>query len=427
MVTGTVRNLSLAFRVPAYRWMWASSFFGANGFMSVMLAQGWLILELTNSPFMVGLAPGLGGAANMVFSPIGGVLADRLNRRMVLIASQATTALITLALGLLTVAHLVEVWHILLASVFQGFYRGLQGPARSSLMYDVVGREAVMNAMAGQFLAFHGASTLGPTAAGFLMAAFGPGLVFLIVSGLLFVSALALLPLPHFPRPRIASRSIWQDLREGVRFALHDRSVRTVLGVILFTEGLGFSARSMFPVVARDLLNAGPAVLGLLSTLWGVGGIVGAVTLSSLGDIRPKGWVFIGAACGFGACLLAFSFSRNVPLSLALLLLTGCFGTTYDTMATTLLQTLSPDAFRGRILGLYSLLISGVSLGALAMGTVANIWNVTAAIAGGGTAVTLNALRVVPSARFLGERASAKAPAVDAGEHHPETSPSAKR
>ena len=397
----------MAFRVPAYRWMWSSSFLAANGFISFMLAQGWLMLELTNSPLMVGLAPGLGGVAQMVASPIGGVLADRVSRRTMLVITQAATASAILVLGLLTIIDLVHVWHILVASIFHGLNRGLQGPARASLMYDLVGRRAVMNAMAGQFLAFHGASAIGPLGAGFLMASFGTGPVFLGVSAFLFVSALLLLPLPRLPRTLRRPDSFWQNLTEGVRFTLHDRAIRTVMWTILFTESLGFSSRSMFPVVARDLFDAGPIVLGLFSTFWGIGGIVTGITLSGLARIRSKGWVFMGAAFGFGLLLLLFSFSRSLPLSLALLLLAGGFGFTYDTMASTLIQTLAPEAMRGRVMGLYGILLSGFSIGALLMGAVANVLGVTTAIASGGAAVSVNALRVAPAARLIEDRSSA--------------------
>ncbi|MBI2935364.1 MAG: MFS transporter, partial [Chloroflexi bacterium] len=292
-------------------------------------------------------------------------------------------------------------------------------------MYDLVGREAVMNAKAGQFIAFHGASIFGPFAAGFLLGAFGFGPIFLGVSGLIFVASLLLLALPSLPKIARPAGSVWQNLREGLAFALHDRPIRTVILVVLFTESLGYSSRSMFPVVARDVLHAGPAVLGLLSALWGIGGLIGAIGISSFGYVRPKGWVFLGSAFGFGAFLLLFAFSRSLPLSLVLLLLAGGFGVIYDTMASTLLQTLAPDAMRGRVMGLYSFVVSGFSLGALVMGTVAKLWGVTAAIAGGGGIVSVNALQLIPVARLIGERSAVGSGLSPASEDSPAGSPAA--
>jgi len=421
MSHGFWERLSLAFRIPGYRWIWGSSFFAASGFMTSTLVQGWLILELTDSPLMVGLAPALGGMVNMAVSPFGGVLADRLNRRSLLIFCQSLGAAIFLALGLLTAFDIIQLWHLLVASTLQGANQGLQQPARSSLMYDLVGRRAVMNAMAGQFMAFHGAGVIGSFVAGLLLASFGAGPVFLGVSGLVSLAAFLLTRLPNVPRTQTASGSFWGNLREGLGYTVHDKPIRAVMSVILLTETLGFSSRSMFPVVARDVLHAGPVVLGLLSTLWGVGGMVSSILLSAAGNIRPKGWVFMGSAVGFGALLVLFAVSRSVPLSLAAALLAGGCGVVYDTLANTLLQTLSPDVMRGRVMGLYSVLISGFSLGALVMGSLASLWGVTAAIAAGGGAVSLNALRAMPSARLVGER-SALEPGTPGG--GPERSPS---
>ncbi|MBI2936278.1 MAG: MFS transporter [Chloroflexi bacterium] len=402
-------RLFLAFRAPAYRWLWSSQFLDVNGLWSFMLAQGWLILELTDSPLMVGLAPGVSGVVNLVSSSFGGVLADRLNRRTLLIVCQGTVALIILALGLLTVTGLVQVWHILLAATLQGISRGLQGPVRNSLMYDVVGRQAVMHAMAGVFLAGNAAKVIGPLGAGFLIGAFGAGPVFLGVSGFLFLATLLLLPLPHPTRPLPTAGSLWENFAAGLSFALHDRPIRTVMWVIPFTEGLGFGSQTMFPVVARDMLHAGPVTLGLLSASWGIGAVVATIALSSLGFIKPKGWVFMGATFGFGLLLLAFSFSRLLPLSLALLFVVGGFGVTYDTMGSTLLQTMAPDTMRGRIMGLYGVATSGFSLGAFTLGAMANVWGVAVAIAIGGGVVSANVLRMAPVARIAGERSAVPA------------------
>ena len=408
MSQGFWERLFLAFRIPGYRWIWSSSFFAASGFMTSTLVQGWLILELTDSPLMVGLAPALGGVVNMAVSPFGGVLADRLNRRSLLIFCQSFGAAIFLALGLLTAFDIIQLWHLLAASTLQGANQGVQQPARSSLMYDLGGRRAVMNAMAGQFMAFHAAGVIGSFVAGLVLASFGAGPVFLGVSGLVSLAAFLLTRLPNVPRTQTASGSFWGNLGEGLGYTMHDKPIRAVMSVILLTETLGFSSRSMFPVVARDVLHAGPVVLGLLSTVWAVGGITSSLVLSGIGSIRPKGWVFMGAASCFGAMLLLFALSRSVPLSLALALLAGGCGTIYDTLANTLLQTLSPDSMRGRVMGLYSVLISGFSVGALVMGSLASLWGATAAIAAGGGTVSLNALRAMPAARLVGERSAAE-------------------
>ena len=397
----------MAFRVPQYRWLWTSFFFNSSGFMSFQLAQGWFLLVRTDSPLMVGLSPALAGVANLAVSPLAGVLADRWNRRNILIVCQSVMAALVLALGLLAITDLVRVWHILLVSSVLGVFRGLENPARHTLMYDVVGRGVLLNAMAGQYLATSLAAALGGLGAGSLLAVFGPGTVLLTIGGYFLLAMLLLLRMPNPPRAAPPPGSVWRNFKEGVGFALHDRPILTVMWVILITESLGFSARTMFPVATRNLLDSGPFVLGLLMTLWAIGGIIGAIILSSFGDFQRKGWVFMGAAFAFGASLVLFAFSHNLSLSLMLAILAGAFGVTYDILATTLLQALSPEAMRGRVMGLYTLLVSGFSLGSLLIGTVAKFFGITTAIASGGATVSITALGGTPMAQAIGERSAA--------------------
>ncbi len=399
----------MAFRIPAYRWMWTSNVLATNASRAFDMTQGWLIFELTDSPLMVGLAAGLAGAANLTSSPVAGVLSDRLDRRMLVMASMAVQALVILVLGLLVVTDRIELWHIMAAALVSGMDRAFYGPVRASLVYDVVGREAMMNAMAGQFLAVHGTSAVGPLAAGALLATIGAGPVFLAVAALIVVATGLMVPIGKPPPPRGLSGSFLQNFRDGVNFAVRDRLIRTIMLTIVITETLSFPARTMFPVVAVDILHAGPFVLGLLWALWGVGGTISALTLSSLGNVRNKGWLFMSGAFGLGLMLLLFAFSRSILLSLALLFMAGVFAVIYDTMATTLLQLLAADRMRGRVMGLYGMLISGVSLGALLLGAAASAFGVTAAIASGGATVSLNSLRVGPVARLIAERSSSRA------------------
>ena len=374
--------------------------------MPFRMGQGWLILEMTNSPFMVGLAPGLGSVASMLLSPFGGVLVDRLDRRVLLMLSQIIMGSAMFILGVLAVTDRVEIWHILVVTMVHQVMMGLQIAARDTLMYDVVGRGRLMNAMALQSLSTHSASVFGPLGAGFLMATAGAGPLFLVIGSIVFLSAVLLLPVSSLVKTVRPVGSVWRNLKEGIDLTLHDRPIRTVMWTVLVTDGLGYSSSAMFPVVTRDILHAGPVVLGLLSTFRGIGGIIGGLILSGLGDIKPKGWVFMGAALAFGAFLLLFAFSRTLPLSLSLILVAGASSTAYETMAHTLLQTMAPEAMRGRIMGLYSLVVSGIGFGALGMGAVASWLGVTWAIAGGGGTLVLNALSRFPMARSIGERSA---------------------
>ena len=164
-----------------------------------------------------------------------------------------------------------------------------------------------------------------------------------------------------------ASGSLLNNLRQGISTTYGDRRLRTIMTAVFLTETLAFSATSMFPIIARDVLLAGPVVLGLLPTFRGIGGVIGAITVSSFGDIKYKGWTMIVANIILGCLLIIFAFSNNLPVSLFLILLSGACGTTFSTMATTLIQTLAPDNMRGRVMGIHGFIISGLGLGGILM------------------------------------------------------------
>lgn len=375
--------------------------------MAYNLGQGWLILELTNSPLLVGLAPGLSGLTSLVTSIWGGVLADRLNRKHVLIGGHIVLATTLLSLGLLEIMAVLEPWHIMLAAMAQGLIRGTQYPARNSLTYDIVGRERVQNAIGGQFMATNAAFVIGPLIAGFVLVSAGAGNLFLALGGIALVAILMLVRVGNAPRTQQQRpTSIWEDLKEGATFAIHDRATKGMLTVVAVTESVGFATLFMLPVVVRDLLHADAVVLGLVTALWGVGGVSSTLVISVIGDIHHKGRVFIGASALLGFALLAFSFSRNLPLSLCLVFLAGAAGAIYDTMGNTLSQTIAPESLRGRVAGFYSFMISGVQLGSFGMGAVAEFRGIAFAVGLGGSLVASNALRLAPLARRLTERSS---------------------
>ncbi len=413
----------VAFQVPAYRWLWGSALLTTSAFISYNLGQGWLLLEMTGSPFLVGLAAGLSGFTALLTSIWGGVLADRLDRRRVLMAGQMIMAVILVSLGLLAVADVIRTWHIMLAATVYGIVRGTHLPARNSLTFDIVGRDRVQNAIGGQFMAANAAFIVGPLVAGFVLDGAGVGTLFLALSGVAVLAMAALSRVIAPPRERSSATAMWADLKEGAGFAFRDRPTRMMLMVVAFTESVGFATLFMLPVVVRDLLDADAVTLGLLTSLWGVGGVTATLAISALGDIYDKGRVFVGAAIAFGVFLLIFSFSRSLPLSLALIFLAGGAGSIYDTMGNTLAQTIAPEAMRGRVSGFYTLMMSGVQIGAFGMGGVAEVRGIAFAVGLGGSIVAGNAIRLAPLARRLTERSAmqSRAGSPGAGPDVPQT------
>ncbi|SVB13722.1 uncharacterized protein METZ01_LOCUS166576, partial [marine metagenome] len=385
-------RLTLAFRIPAFRWIWASSLAGAAGFQPFMIGQGWLLWELTASPFMVGLAPALGAASNLLLNPFWGLMSDRLDRRKLMIISQSVMGLAILALGILVVNDMVQVWHVLVLSVIQRMGMSLQRTAGKPFTFSVVGRKAFMNATAAHFLTSQGAGLVGPVSAGFIIKSFGTGYLFLILGFIILIGVLALFRVQSVPIKNRATKSFIQDFKEALKFVRNDTSLRAILWTVLVTESLGYSTWSMFPVVAVSLLGGDSVTLGLLGTFRGLGGVLGALSISSFGDIKLKGSILWGGAFLFGLALIAFSFSRDAYLSYALVSCIGIVAVIYDIQANTLLLSLCPEEMRGRIMAIYGIVMTGIGFGSLGMGAAAGWLGVNWAIFGGGSLVTTNAL-----------------------------------
>lgn len=385
-------RLILAFRIPAFRWIWLSSLAGAAGFQPFMIGQGWLLWELTASPFMVGLAPALGAASNLLLNPFWGLMSDRLDRRKLMIISQSVMGLAILVLGILVVNDMVQVWHVLILSVIQRMGMSLQRTAGKPFTFSVVGRKAFMNATAAHFLTSQGAGLVGPISAGFIIKSFGTGYLFLILGFIILMGILALFRVQSVPIKNRATKSFIQDFREALKFVKNDTSLRTILWTVLVTESLGYSTWSMFPVVAVSLLGGDSVTLGLLGTFRGLGGVLGALSISSFGDVKLKGSILWGGAFLFGLALIAFSFSRDAYLSYALVSGIGIVAVIYDIQANTLLLSLCPEEMRGRIMAIYGIVMTGIGFGSLGMGAVAGWLGVNWAIFGGGSLVTTNAL-----------------------------------
>ena len=394
-----------AFGVSGYPRLWVNSILFGLNFLTYGLGQGWLILELTDSPVLVGAGAGIQGTATILLTPISGVLADRIDRRRLLIGTQIAAGLLTVALGVLALLDQAPLGLIFAMAAFQGVNIGTQFTARGGYTYDLVGPATIANALTLQFLAMYGSGIVGPLLGGVLLDLEGPGAVFLLVGGLTITGSGLLLGLPSPPPARSLGGSVRQNLLEGLTFALRDRHIRLILSILLVTELLGFSFLFLLPVMVRDVLGRDPTNLGILSAAWGLGGVTATLIISTrFGDLRARAWVLLLAVCTLGAALVLFSFSRSVPLSFALIMLAGMAGVTYDVTSSTLFQTLAPDHMRGRLVSLHGTLLGGGFLGALLIGGAAEFGGADVAIAIGASVVIINGLRLLPLAGDISQR-----------------------
>lgn len=358
-------------------------------------AMGWLVYRLTNSPFLLGVVGFTGMAPALLFTPLAGVLADRFDRRKLLILTQLLAMVQALALGVLALTGVVAFWQIVPLSLFVGIVNALDAPTRQAFVLDLVERrEDLANAIALNSSMFNGARLIGPSMAGLLIAATGEGLCF-VINGLSFLAVVAALLAVRVRPGRRATQgeSILRGLVDGVRYAARTEPVRAILLYLSIVSFVGMPYPVLLPIFARDVLRGGPHTLGFLMASAGIGALLGALTLAGRKTVVGLGRWIVRATCAFGVGLVGIALSRVVWLSYGLMVLAG-FGMMV-TMAScnTMVQTIADDDKRGRVMSLYTMAFMGmVPLGSLLAGAVASRVGAPATLAASGGCCILLAL-----------------------------------
>lgn len=375
------RNTFRSLRYHNYRSIWFGIVFGSLGQWMEQVALGWLVYELTESPFLLSVVVGARSVPLLLFGPFGGVAADRFDRRRMLLISQAIVMVLAFIIALLTITGRVQVWHLALISFLGGCAWSFNIPARQSLVPNVVPRGEVMNAVALQSSGFQMTAIIGPTVAGLLIAIIGAGGVFLVNSALFVFVLFATWQL------RLSAKevdgevlSVGRSLLEGLKFVRSDRIIFTALLLALFPTVFGLPVVAMMPVFARDVLRIGAQGLGYLNSALGVGAIVATLSIASIANVSRKGRVLIVACTTLGCFLMLFSQSRWVPLSLVALLFVGASRMGFMALINTAIQLTVPDQYRGRVMSLLALDFGLTPLGTLLAGTIATYWGVQVAI-----------------------------------------------
>ncbi len=346
-------------------------------------AVGFLIFELTHSPIYLGYAGFAAGMPSWLFALYGGVIADRLPRRFLLLITQTVMMVLAFILTALSFLHIVQPWHILLLAFFLGVANAFDAPARQAFAVELVDRVDLTNAIALNSMMFQLATVIGPTAAGIAYAAFGPGWCFAIngISFLAVIAALALIRLA--PDASLQEhRGGFAAMKEGVSYALGHKMVRALIALVATTSFLGLSFTTLVPAWAVNILHGDARMNGLLYSARGVGSLLGALLIASLGRFAFRGKLVMLGAFVSPLCFLAFAGARSVPLSLFTLVLVGAGIILVLNLCNALIQTITPDQLRGRIMGVYSLIFFGfLPLGSLWTGFVAEQWNEPVAVA----------------------------------------------
>ena len=355
------------------------------------IAQGWLVLELTNSPFYVGLVSALGSLGVLLLTIYAGVVVDRINKHRLVILTQTLSMLPAFGLAVLVWSRAVAVWHVAALAAFLGLVNAFDIPARQAFIVDLVGKQDLMNAIALNSSAFNAARVIGPAVAGVLIGALGVGACFFLngVSYLAVIAGLLAMRLPpHVRDPR--TTSAWTGLSEAVAFIRGDRRVSTLVVLMALFSIFGFPYFVIMPVFARDVLHRGAAGYGLLTTAVGCGALIGALAVAWLDRRIRKGPTLIAAGGSFGLLLVAFALSRLYLVSVVLLALTGATMIVNNALTNATIQTLVPDDLRGRVMGFYSFVFVGLApLGSLQVGALAERIGPPAAVALGGAATAV--------------------------------------
>jgi MFS family permease len=404
-------RLFAAFQLPQYRLVWAGNYLYYTGRIMNSLITGWFALELTDSAFWVGLIAAVDGLGSLLFGVLGGVLVDRFDRRAALLASQVISGVLLAGLGLLVVLGRVAPWHLLVIALVEGALNAIQSPAVGVVVYQVVDRQKLLNASASHMFSFTLARIGGAAFSGWVLAAGGAGPAYLLAAAIMGLSGLPLLFLRGVFRPATPPAAVLQAALGGLRHAWGNGPLRTLLCLGPLVETFAFSYHYMLPVVARDVLGVGPVGLGWLSSAGGVGSGLGVLVMASLGDTRHKTALLTAATAGAGVCLIFFALSRSYTLSLIAGGGIGFALVCYDVLMPTLIQLLTPDEVRGRIIGLYTLGFSFSAFGGLLAGAVAASAGAPLAIGAAGVAVLGLTAWAAPRVRRIRLAADQPAPA----------------
>ncbi len=376
-----------ALKFRNYRLFFGGQSLSLIGTWMTRIAMSWLVYRLTGSAFLLGLAGFASQIPTFVLGPFAGVWVDRLDRHRVLVVTQVLSMLQSFALAALALPHRITVAEILWLSVFQGVVNAFDMPARQAFLHQMVERrEDLPNAIALNSSMVNGSRLIGPSLAGLVIAAFGEGWCFLIdgVSYMAVIASLLLMEV-RVPQVRRVAESVGTELREGWRYVTSFPPVRNILLLLALVSFVGMPYTVLMPVFATRVLGGGAHTLGFLMGASGLGALASAAWLASRKSVRGLLRVIPTVAAIFGAGIIAFGFSRWLPLSLVLLLFTG-FGMMQQMAASnTILQTVTDEDKRGRVMSYYAMAFQGtMPFGSLLAGWAADRIGAPATLAIGG-------------------------------------------
>jgi MFS family permease len=382
-----------------FRLFWAGAFLSNVGTWMQAVAQGWLVLQITNSAFWLGLDAFMATAPGFVLTLLGGVFADLVDRRRLLIYTQIVAGVAALGLATLVWTNVVNRWMVLAFSFITGCCMALASPSYLAMTYDLVGREDLANAIALNSTQFQLSRVVGPALAGLGFRLFGLAGCF-FANGLSFIAVVVALRMvrieANLTRVRALQRSVkdgrllWRDLIEGFRYVRHRPRVFSLLLLSASNSLFGAPYFALVPIYARDIFHLGETGLALMMGMAGAGAFLGALLVAYLGDFKKKGWFVLGGGFLFGISITLFALSTHVYLSLMFLFGLGFAIVISVATTNTLLQKLVTDQMRGRVMSMFILSFMGtMPIGNIIAGAFSHYFGAPHTLAAGGIIVTI--------------------------------------
>jgi len=368
-------------KIKYFRIYWLGMFVSLIGTWIQSIALSWLVFQLTNSAFLLGVVGFLSSIPIFVLSLFGGVLADRINKRNILIFTQIAFMLLAFLLAVLTQFKIITAQQIMFIALLNGIIMAFDAPARQSIVVELVGREHLFNAIALNSVAFNSSRIIGPAIAGILVSLIGMSACFYL-NGISFLAVIiALFYIKYRKGLTQNNNSAFKDLKEGLIFIRGHRLILALISMVAAVSLFGISYVILMPVFVNDVLDIGVKGLGVLMSSTGIGALIGALSLARLGDFKYKGRLLISSVFLFSFSLIGFSLSKSYLLSIFILVFIGCTSVVPIALINTLIQVNVPDKFRGRVISLFMITFAGMMpFGSLISGALAQGLGVSAAL-----------------------------------------------
>ncbi|HBO15941.1 MAG TPA: hypothetical protein DD440_06345 [Porticoccaceae bacterium] len=373
-----------------FRLLWISSVCAAFGMQMRNIAQGWLIYDMTESPMALTWVMLSFLIPSAIFSLVGGVIADRISKKNIMIYAQLLSALATCLLAYITFMGDVTFWHFIYFGIFNGAVGSVSIPASFAMVPEIVGQESLVNATALQTTSYNLSSILGPILAGGMIALFATGdtsatrsvgLVLFFIALLLILATVSMMFLTHTGKPKSdLETSSLEDLREGFEFVLKEKLILGLLILGLVPAAFGKSIHWILPAFNEDVLGGGPEELGILSAGMGVGALFGSLCLARLGDFKAKGQMMFRLAWGWAVAIALFTLTDNLFAAIVFGAFAAFFSSLFGSLHMSVMQLATPQYIRGRVMSFIMLLAGIMPLAVLPVGAIAEYFSIEAAL-----------------------------------------------